>query len=60
MLIEDNGKGISVEYFEKVFDFFFIIKKVGDGVGLGLFVVCEIIEEYYGKIKFCLIEGVGM
>lgn len=42
----DNGYGILLEYLVKIFDFFFIIKLVGVGIGLGLFIVFGIVEKY--------------
>ena len=48
---EDNGPGIPEEHFEKVFDPFFTSKDVGEGTGLGLFIVANIIEEHEGEIQ---------
>lgn len=42
--IIDNGLGILVDICNKIFNYFFIIKFIGDGnVGLGLFICYEIV-----------------
>ena len=48
--IRDNGHGITAEVLPRIFDPFFTTKDVGEGSGLGLFVVYEIIEEHGGSI----------
>jgi signal transduction histidine kinase len=48
--IRDSGHGIAAEHLAKVFDPFFTTKEVGKGMGLGLFIVFEIIEEHGGCI----------
>ena len=50
ILIRDNGHGIPPEVLPHVFDPFFTTKKVGEGLGLGLFIVFEIIQEHGGCI----------
>lgn len=35
IVVMDNGIGILVDVFGKVFDFFFMIKVVGKGIGFG-------------------------
>jgi len=49
--ISDSGPGISEEARQHIFDPFFTTKDVGDGAGLGLFVVHEIIKEHGGNIE---------
>lgn len=53
ILIEiiDDGEGISPDLLPKIFDPFFTTKDVGHGLGLGLFIVHEIIEEHQGCIS---------
>lgn len=46
----DNGPGIAVENLPKVFDPFFTTRSPGQGVGLGLYVVAEIVQEHGGCI----------
>ncbi len=49
--IRDNGPGITDEILPRIFDPFFTTKDVGRGMGLGLFIVYEIIEEHSGCIS---------
>jgi signal transduction histidine kinase len=51
MRISDSGPGISADAQQHIFDPFFTTKDVGDGAGLGLFVVHEIIKEHGGSIE---------
>jgi two-component system NtrC family sensor kinase len=48
--IRDTGAGIPQDLLSKVFDPFFTTKDVGQGSGLGLFIVHEIIDEHGGCI----------
>lgn len=50
--IEDNGKGIPEESRHKIFDPFFTSKPVGEGTGLGLHIVHNIITQHEGDISF--------
>lgn len=47
--ISDQGKGISKENLEKIFDIFFTTKKTGSGIGLS--VVKRIIKDHDGEIE---------
>ena len=57
--IRDNGHGIAPEILPRIFDPFFTTKDVGRGLGLGLFVVFEIIEEHGGCIAVKSTPGQG-
>ncbi|MDP1733582.1 MAG: ATP-binding protein [Sulfuritalea sp.] len=48
--VADNGHGIAPQDLPRIFDPFFTTKEVGCGLGLGLFIVFEIIEEHGGCI----------
>lgn len=50
--IMDNGDGVDADAFEKIFDPFFTTKDVGDGMGLGLSVAYQIIQDHQGQL-FC-------
>lgn len=49
--IRDSGPGIPAEALPHIFDPFFTTKEVGHGMGLGLFIVYEIIDEHNGCIS---------
>ncbi len=49
--VEDDGRGMSPETIEKVFDPYFTTKTGGDGTGLGLSVVHGIVKRCHGGIK---------
>ncbi len=48
--IKDNGKGIPKNIQTKLFDPFFTTKPVGKGIGLGLSISYQIIEQHGGKL----------
>lgn len=48
--IRDDGHGIAADILPRIFDPFFTTKEVGRGLGLGLFIVFEIIEEHGGCV----------
>lgn len=48
--LADNGPGIPAELLPRVFDPFFTTREPGHGVGLGLYIVEEIIQEHGGCI----------
>ncbi|WP_153114971.1 sensor histidine kinase [Rhodocyclus tenuis] len=59
LVIEDDGPGIAAADLPRVFDPFFSTKPVGKGVGLGLFVVHEIIARHGGTISADSSPGAG-
>jgi two-component system NtrC family sensor kinase len=55
--IQDNGDGISVEDMHKIFDPFFTTKAVGEGSGLGLHIIKQIVEKHQGTIEVDSVPG---
>jgi len=48
--VADDGPGIPPESLARVFDPFFTTREPGHGVGLGLYIVAEIVEEHRGCV----------
>jgi len=48
---EDNGIGIKEEHLEKVLIPFFSTKPNGEGVGLGLHLIKEVVKQHNGELK---------
>ncbi len=59
IFVRDTGSGIPAERLPRIFDPFFTTKDVGHGMGLGLFIVYQIIEEHEGCITAASVEGQG-
>ncbi len=57
--VADNGTGIAEDVLPRVFDPFSTTKEVGKGMGLGLFISHEIIEEHDGCIAVATSPGAG-
>ena len=55
--ITDNGTGIPKEILSRVFDPFFTTKKVGEGTGIGLDIVKNVINRHNGEVKVNSIPG---
>jgi signal transduction histidine kinase len=49
--IVDNGTGIPEEILSCIFDPFFTTKKVGEGTGIGLDIVKNVIKRHNGEVK---------
>jgi signal transduction histidine kinase len=59
ILVSDDGPGIPVETLPKVFDPFFTTSEPGKGIGLGLFIVQEIVREHGGCLAIVSKPGEG-
>ncbi len=57
--IKDCGSGINEELIEHIFDPFYTTKAPGKGMGLGLYIVQEIIREHSGEIGVISDVGTG-
>lgn len=59
LTVTDSGAGMSDEIRDKVFIPFFTTKRPGQGTGLGLSVVREIVDSYQGRIDITSQPGRG-
>lgn len=50
IIVEDNGPGIAKDVLPHIFDPFYTTREPGKGMGLGLYIVQEIITEHHGCI----------
>lgn len=55
----DTGAGMTPDTLQRVFDPFFSTKEVGQGTGLGLYIVYGIIEKHQGTIRVESSPGLG-
>ncbi|MEE4298110.1 MAG: ATP-binding protein [Pseudomonadales bacterium] len=59
VVISDTGCGIPPEHLSKITDPFFTTKPVGEGTGLGMSIVRQIIDEHGGELDIASEVGVG-
>jgi two-component system sensor histidine kinase HydH len=59
LCIEDDGCGIAPEHLHQVFDPFFTTKKRGQGTGLGLTMVAQIVRNHGGQVEIDSEPGRG-
>ncbi len=51
IVVSDNGKGISPEYIDRIFEMFFRASEDSYGSGLGLYITSQVVEKLHGKIN---------
>jgi signal transduction histidine kinase len=59
IVVEDDGPGIPAEVLPHIFDPFFTTREPGKGMGLGLYIIQEIIREHGGCIAVNAARGSG-
>lgn len=59
IVVRDNGPGISHEMREDIFEAFYTTKSTSEGLGLGLFIVYNLVNEIGGKLSLVDEEGFG-
>ena len=57
--VADNGNGIPQKVLDKIFQPFFTTKPTGQGTGLGLSLVYDIVKAHGGELKVENEEGAG-
>ncbi|HOV90128.1 MAG TPA: ATP-binding protein [Syntrophorhabdaceae bacterium] len=58
-IISDTGEGMDESVLKDIFKPFFTTKKQGQGIGLGLYIVHEIVNEHEGSIEVDSAKGKG-
>ncbi len=59
LVIEDTGCGMTEEELNKAFDIFYTTKPAGQGTGIGLAVVSNILQNHGGRIEMESRKGIG-
>jgi len=57
--IKDQGKGMTTDEIEKVFDPFYTTKEPGKGMGIGLYICSQIMKIHRGSIDIHSSPGKG-
>lgn len=57
--INDNGTGMTPDVLDRCLDPFYTTKKVGEGTGLGLLIVHNLVRELNGTLEINSIDGEG-
>jgi signal transduction histidine kinase len=59
LVVEDNGIGIGREHVHRIFSMFYRATTIGEGSGLGLYIVKETVQKLGGTISAASEEGKG-
>jgi len=59
LAVKDTGCGIAADHQSKLFEPFFTTKPVGQGIGMGLSICYNIIQQHGGEINVCSQQGLG-
>ena len=59
IIVRDNGPGIKMEMREDIFEAFYTNNNSGEGLGLGLFIVYNLVNEIGGTLNLVDEEGFG-
>ncbi len=59
LIVADNGTGMSAEDQDRCFDMFFTTKQVGEGSGMGLSVVHNVVSNHGGRLELTSALGEG-
>jgi len=57
--VDDDGPGVPVEIQARIFEPFFTTKPSGEGTGLGLSMVCKLVESFDGRMRLESTPGAG-
>lgn len=55
--IADDGKGIPPEHLSQIFDPFFTTKQQGEGTGIGLDIVRQVVDHHHGEVRVSSVPG---
>ena len=59
LAVKDTGCGIAADHQSRLFEPFFTTKPVGQGIGMGLSICYNIVQQHGGEINLCSQEGIG-
>ena len=54
-----SATGIPAEKLEQIFEPFYFSKAEGEGIGLGLYIVCQVVEQHEGDLQVASQPGIG-